>query len=167
MNNDIHCLNYTCTVPLCSLVKSRIEDHDPEIYPSDICKDCVYGENALQYFPSFINETLTSLAIDNKKTFESLNNVFVYNGRINDRELCDNIIVQLKTDRDLQYQLSNRRMTPDQVVWKALVNIANECLAVDYTKKYTVTTEQLKEWLGAHGNGYASLEAALVYARKL
>lgn len=163
MINDIHCKTYTPIIPLCNLVKDRIEANDTDIYPGTICQSCVYGKDAEWYSTV---DPLTSLAVDPQKTFDSLSTAFVARGRINERDLNDSVITIIKTDKDLQYQLSTKRMRPEQVVWKALAMVANECLALDYPRKYTVTTEHLQQWLTQYGRGYDTLKAALDYAEK-
>ena len=164
MINDIHCLTYTPIVPLCNLIKDRIESNVDPLYPGTICESCVYGKDALWYSPA---DPLTSLAVDPQKTFDSLSAALVSRGRINERYLYDSVITMIKTDKDLQYQLSSKRMRPEQVVWKALAMVANDCLALDYTKKYTVTTEHLQQWLTQYGRGYDTLQTSLDYASKL
>ena len=50
MINDIHCLTYTPIVPLCNLIKDRIDSNVDPLYPGEICQSCVYGKDALKKY---------------------------------------------------------------------------------------------------------------------
>ena len=96
--------------------------------------------------------------------YEVLSSTFVYNGKINDYELNQSIILYIKTDKELLYQLSSKRMTAESIVWRTLFIIANECLALEYSKKYKCTKQQLLQWLEEFGNGSSSLQESIKYA---
>jgi len=101
---------------------------------------------------------------DPGKTHDSLSNAFAHQGHINESELNASIILCIRTSKELQYQLSSHRLAPEQVVWKALITIANECLSMDETRRYTATVPQLEQWLTQYGNGAETLRESMKYA---
>lgn len=112
------------------------------------------------------DETLVS-AHDTAKTHDTLCNYFTTNGTIDTSELNHAIILHIKTNKELQYQLSNNRRTPSQIVWQALINLANESLSMEYGRKYTATQDSLLQWLKEYGEGEEELRESIEYVESL
>jgi len=105
-----------------------------------------------------MDNQITSV-FDSEKTQSTLSTVFVSNGCINNHDLNSAIITEIKTNKELQYQAMNKRMSPSDIVWRALVVIANQCLTEDYSRKYTASLPHLEHWLAMYnGNIKESVE---------